>query len=125
MKIKAAIIAFGAAALMTTGAFAFTADPDYDKAVGKWTWEGITVEVTRCDPNELCAKVVAGDDKCGGEMIKGKIEKVDANNGKGMVCNPKDGKTYDSLITSVDADTMAMKGSADGTVAEGTFKRVK
>jgi uncharacterized protein (DUF2147 family) len=125
MKIKAAIIAFGAVALMSTGVLAQTADPDYDKAVGKWTWEGVTVEVTRCAATEICAHVIAGDNKCGDEMIHSKIEKVDANNGTGKVCNPKDGKIYDSKITSVDADHMAMKGSADGTVAEGTFTRVK
>lgn len=125
MKIKAAIIAFSAAALMSTGVFAQTADPDYDKVVGKWQWEDVTVEVKRCAATELCAKAIAGPNACGDEMIRSKMVKVDANTGTGDVCHPKDGKVYKSQITSVDADTVTMKGSADGTVAEGTFKRVK
>lgn len=125
MKIKSVIIGLGALAMASTGVFAQTADPDYDKVVGKWLWEDVTVEVTRCAATELCAKVIAGPNKCGDEMIRSMMTKVDSNTGTGDICHPKDGKIYKSQITSVDADTVTMKGSADGTVAEGTFKRVK
>ena len=125
MKIRSAILGLGALALVSVSATAQTADPDYDKVVGLWSWEDLHVEVTRCAETELCAKVVKGDSKCGGKMILSKMNKVDANNGTGDICHPKDGKTYKSKVTSVDADTVTMKGSSGGTVAEGTFKRVK
>lgn len=125
MKIRSAVLGLGALALVAAPAFAQTADPDYDKVVGTWEWEGIHVDVSRCAETELCAKVVKGDTKCGGKMIRSKMVKVDANNGTGDICHPKDGKIYKSKITSVDADTVTMKGSSGGTVAEGTFKRIK
>jgi uncharacterized protein (DUF2147 family) len=125
MKIRSVILGFGALAMASTMSVAQTADPDYDKVVGNWAWEDIVVEVSRCAETELCAKVVKGGTKCGGKMIRSKMTKVDANNGTGDVCHPKDGKIYKSKITYVDADTVTMKGSSGGTVAEGTFKRVK
>ena len=125
MKIRSAILALGALALVSAPATAQTADADFDKVVGTWDWEGTHVAVTRCAETELCAKVVKGDSKCGGKMILSKMNKVDANTGTGDICHPKDGKTYKTQLKMEGMDKVVMKGSSGGTVAEGTFTRVK
>ena len=127
MKLTSAFFGLAALVFTTTASFAQTADPDMDKMVGKWKWEDITVEVSRCAETELCAKVVSGDSKCGGKMIKSKMIKDDPNNGHGEVCHPKTGETYKTKL-SLDAsgDKVTMVGtSASGATATGTFTRVK
>jgi len=125
MKIRSAILALGALALVSSPAAAQTADADFDKVVGTWAWGGIEVTVSRCAETELCAKVTKGDSKCGGKMILSKMVKVDANTGTGDICHPKDGKTYKTQLKMDGNDKVIMKGSSGGTVAEGTFTRVK
>ena len=126
MIIRSTFAALGMIAAMTMSASAYTADPDMDKIVGKWKWEDIVVEVTRCDATEICAKVVSGDSKCGGKMIMSKMMKKDSNTGVGDVCHPKTGKTYKSVIKMDGPDSVTMTGTdASGATATGTFTRVK
>lgn len=125
MKIRSAIIGLGALVMMAAPAAAQTADPDFDKVVGTWKWEDIEVTVSRCAETELCAKVTKGDSKCGGKMIRSKMTKVDSNTGTGDICHPKDGKIYKTQLKMDGNDKVIMKGSNGGTVAEGTFTRVK
>lgn len=124
MNIKSAI--FGLAALAISSTTAMAGDPDMAKMVGKWKWEDIVVEVSECDATGLCAKVVTGDSKCGGTMIKGKMVKDSPTAGHGDVCHPKTGTTYKTTLTMDGPDKVNMVGTdASGATAQGSFTRVK
>lgn len=130
MNIRSIFTALGFLAAMTLSATAGshggkTGDADFDKILGKWSWEGIVVEVTACDATKICAKVVSGDSKCGGKMIHS-MAKKDANTGNGDICHPKTGEVYKSVIKMDGPDKVTMTGtSASGATASGTFTRVK
>ena len=124
MKVRSAVLGLCTLILAFVPATAQTADPDFDKVVGKWKWENVVLEITRCAETELCAKVIKGNSKCGGKMIRSKIVKIDADNSSGSICHPNDGKIYKSKITTVDAETISMKGSSGGNIFEGTFTRL-
>lgn len=122
--LKSTVLGLAALAITTTTALA--GDPDMAKMVGKWKWEDVTVEVSECDATGLCAKVVSGDSKCGGTMIKSKMVKDSPTQGHGDVCHPKTGETYKTVLKMDGADKVVMTGtSASGATASGTFTRVK
>ena len=50
-----------------------SAGGDISAMLGKWAWEGFTIEVNKCESTEICAKVVAGPKNIGLQMIKSKL----------------------------------------------------
>ncbi len=124
MKLTSAI--FGLAALAISSTTAMAGDPDMAKMVGNWKWEDVTVAVSECAETGLCAKVTAGDSKCGGKMIKSKMEKTSPTSGHGLMCHPKTGEDYKTVLTLDGADKVTMTGtSASGATASGSFTRIK
>ena len=96
-----------------------------DDMVGKWSWEGFTVDVSKCDATGVCAKVTAGPKNVGMEMMKSKLEMKDGAY-VGKVAHPQTGLVYNARMTLADKDTWSMNGCTDqGVCAEGNFKRVK
>jgi uncharacterized protein (DUF2147 family) len=107
------------------GVFSLASAATMDDMVGTWTWEGYTVEVTKCDATGVCAKVTAGPSNVGMEMMKSMPEMKDGAF-VGKVAHPKTGDVYNSKMTMADADTWHMDGCTDsGVCASGDFKRVK
>ena len=77
---------------------------------------------------KLCGKVAskgASSAKVGTIIVSGAV-KSGANEWKGNLLNPDDGKTYSGVITLVGADGLNLKGCALGIFCEGeTWRRVK
>ncbi len=96
-----------------------------DDMIGTWTWEGYTVEVTKCEASGVCAKVIAGPKNLGMEMIKSKPIMKDSAF-VGQVAHPINGQVYSTRINMPDADTWHLDGCTSvGVCASGDFKRIK
>ncbi len=96
-----------------------------DDMVGVWTWEGFTVEVAKCEPNGVCAKVTAGPKNLGMEMIRSKPAKQESAF-VGQVAHPINGQVYSTRMNMPDADTWHLDGCTNlGICASGDFKRIK
>ena len=111
-----------AAALVPSPAFA--AEP-----YGKWVRPSNGAQVTfyDCD-GKLCGKVTSKGNSSAkvGTVIVGGAVKSGANEWKGDLLNPEDGKTYSGVITLVGVDGLNLKGCALGIFCEGeTWHRVK
>lgn len=96
---------------------------------GKWARpsNGAEVSFFNCG-GKLCGKVVSKGTSSAkvGTMIVGGAVKSGANEWKGNLLNPEDGKTYSGVITLVGADGLNLKGCALGILCEGeTWRRVK
>jgi uncharacterized protein (DUF2147 family) len=115
-------LAIIAAALILSPAFA--AEP-----YGKWVRPSNRAQVDfyNCD-RKLCGKVAdkgASSAKVGTVIVSG-AAKTGANEWKGSLLNPDDGKTYKGVITLVGADGLNLKGCALGVFCQGeTWRRVK
>jgi uncharacterized protein (DUF2147 family) len=95
------------------------------------TWvrpsNGAEVSFFNCG-GKLCGKVIGKGSSNAkvGMMIVGGAAKAGANEWKGKLLNPEDGKTYSGVITLVGADGLNLKGCALGVFCQGeTWRRVK
>jgi len=96
---------------------------------GKWVRPSNGAQVTfyDCD-GKLCGKVTSKGNSSAkvGTVIVGGAVKSGANEWKGDLLNPEDGKTYSGVITLVGVDGLNLKGCALGIFCEGeTWHRVK
>jgi len=120
-KIMIICLAFATVSFAST----VSAAEDITAMVGKWKWEGFTIEVKKCTETEVCAKVVAGPKNVGMEMIKSKLKHT-GKNFVGKIAHPQTGNTYNTKITMSDANTWHLDGCTDKNVcASGDFKRIK
>ena len=119
-KLIAAAIGLAVGGLVS----AVSAD-DFERMIGKWTWEGFTVEVTEAEPHGISATVVDGPRNLGMEMIQSPLQpKGDAIVGR--IKHPANAKVYNARMWTPDPDTWHMDGCTDtGACASGTFKRVQ
>ena len=96
---------------------------------GKWVRPSNGAEVNFFDcGGKLCGKVVSKGSSSAkvGTMIVGGATKVGANEWKGNLLNPEDGKTYSGVITMVGANGLNLKGCALGVFCQGeTWRRVQ
>jgi uncharacterized protein (DUF2147 family) len=96
---------------------------------GKWLRpsNGAQVDFYNCG-GKLCGKVVdkgASSAKVGAVIVSG-AAKTGANEWKGSLLNPDDGKTHKGVISLVGADGLNLKGCALGVFCQGeTWRRVK
>ena len=77
---------------------------------------------------KLCGKVTAKGASSArvGTVIVSGAAKTGANEWKGKLLNPEDGKTYSGVITLVGANGLNLKGCALGVFCQGeTWRRVK
>ena len=95
------------------------------------TWvrpsNGAEVSFFNCG-GKLCGKVIGKGSSNAkvGTMIVAGAAKVGANEWKGKLLNPEDGKTYSGVITLVGADGLNLKGCALGVFCQGeTWRRMK
>jgi uncharacterized protein (DUF2147 family) len=111
-----------AAAIILSPAFA--AEP-----FGTWVRPSNGAQVAFYDcGGKLCGKVTAkgaSNARVGTVIVSG-AAKTGANEWKGKLLNPEDGKTYSGVITLVGADGLNLKGCALGVFCQGeTWRRVK
>ncbi|MGD9667588.1 MAG: hypothetical protein AB7U75_00855 [Hyphomicrobiaceae bacterium] len=116
---KAFAAAVGLAALgLSTSAFA-------NPMVGKWGWEGFTIECKEGGANGMSCIVTDGPKNKGMEMIKSKLEAKDGAF-VGQIAHPMTGETYNAKMVQDGADAFKMDGcTAAGACASGVFKRIK
>jgi uncharacterized protein (DUF2147 family) len=95
------------------------------------TWmrpsNGAEVSFFNCG-GKLCGKVIGKGTSSAkiGTMIVSGAAKTGANEWKGSLLNPDDGKTYKGVISLVGADELNFKGCALGVFCQGeTRRRVK
>jgi uncharacterized protein (DUF2147 family) len=111
--------------LALAGWAACAAAVDFDAMVGKWSWEGFVIKVTKSGPHGISAKVVEGPKNVGMEMIRSKPE-LRADFFIAQVKNPANGKVYHTKISQKGADSWRLDGcTAGGACATGVFKRVE
>lgn len=98
---------------------------DYDGMVGKWAWEGFTIEVTKGGEHGVSAQVVDGPKNVGMEMIRSRPEHR-ADFFVARVKHPSNGKVYHTKISQEGPDTWRLDGCTDGgACATGVFERVE
>ena len=109
-----AMAAFAAALIFSP---ALAAEP-----YGTWVRpsNGAQVSFFNCG-GKLCGKVISKGTSSAkvGTMIVGGAAKVGANEWKGNLLNPEDGKTYSGVITLVGVDGLNLKGCALGSFLRG------
>ena len=95
------------------------------------TWmrpsNGAEVSFFNCG-GKLCGKVIGKGTSSAkiGTMIVSGAAKTGANEWKGSLLNPDDGKTYSGVISLVGADGLNLKGCALGVFCQGeTWRRIK
>lgn len=116
---KAIAAAAGIAALVMTTSVANAAS-----MVGKWKWEGFTIECTEGGANGMSCIVIDGPNNKGMEMIKSKLEEKDGAF-VGQVAHPQTGETYNAKMKADGNDAWQMDGcTAAGACASGKFTRV-
>lgn len=114
---------FAAAAGLAVMGFATSALAN--PMVGKWSWEGFTIECKEGGANGMSCVVAAGPKNVGMEMIKSKLEPKDGAF-VGQIAHPMTGDTYNAKMVQDGADAFKMDGcTAAGACASGVFTRVK
>jgi uncharacterized protein (DUF2147 family) len=92
--------------------------------VGRWRWQDYTIEVTACQGDNACAKVVAGPKNVGMDIAS----KLVAKNGEwvGQVTHPETKEVYNTRFQQKDKDRWRLDGCTAAKVClSGEFVRVK
>ncbi len=93
--------------------------------VGKWRWQQSTIEVTTCQGDNICAKVVAGPKNVGMEMFGSKLVVKDGNL-VGQIVHPETKDTYNTRFQQKDKDNWHLDGCTAARIClSGDFTRVK
>lgn len=93
--------------------------------VGKWSWEGFTIECKEGGANGMSCIVTDGPKNKGMEMVKSKLEAKDGAH-VGQIAHPMTGETYNAKMVADGDDKFKMDGcTAAGACASGVFTRVK
>jgi hypothetical protein len=93
--------------------------------IGMWRWEESTIQVTECQSDRICAKVIAGPKNVGMEVFASKLV---ANEGNlfGQVVHPKTKEIYNTRFQRIGPDTWHLDGCTAARVClSGEFMRVK
>ena len=93
--------------------------------IGTWRWQAFTIKVSECQPDRVCAKVVAGPKNVGMEIFaSGLVAK--GNEWLGQIVDPQTKDLYHTRFRKVDADTWRLNGcTATAVCLGGEFLRVK
>ncbi len=111
--------------LVAAGWVSVAAAGQYEQMVGKWTWEGFTIEVTESGEHGVSAKVVNGPKNVGMEMIQSDLAKK-GEDFVGKVRHPGNGKVYNTKISRKGPDAWKLDGCTDGgACASGVFTRAE
>ncbi len=93
--------------------------------VGKWSWEGFSIECKEGGANGMSCIVTDGPKNKGMEMVKSKLEPKDGAF-VGQIAHPMTGETYNAKMVADGDDKFKMDGcTAAGACASGVFTRVK
>ncbi len=93
--------------------------------IGKWRWQQSTIEVSECQRDGICAKVVAGPKNVGMELLASKLIAKDGNL-VGQIVHPETKDIYNTRFQQKDKDAWRLDGcTASRVCLSGEFARVK
>jgi hypothetical protein len=93
--------------------------------IGKWRWQQFTSEVTECQRDGSCAKVIAGPKNVGMELFGSKLVAKDSQL-FGQIVHPETKETYNTRFQQNSRDTWRLDGcTATRVCLSGEFARVK
>jgi uncharacterized protein (DUF2147 family) len=93
--------------------------------IGRWRWQEFTIEVSACQSDSICAKVVAGSKNVGTEVFASKLIAKDGNL-FGQITHPETKETYNTRFQQKDQDKWLLDGCTTARVClSGEFVRVK
>jgi hypothetical protein len=93
--------------------------------IGKWRWQQFTIEVTQCQPDSICAKVVAGPKNVGIELFASKLTSKDGML-FGQIVHPDTKDIYNTRFQQTGQDTWRLDGCTVARVClSGEFVRVR
>jgi hypothetical protein len=93
--------------------------------IGIWRWQQSTIEVTECQLDSICAKVIAGPKNVGKKFFASKLV---AREGDlfAQVADPKTEEIYNTRFQRIGPDTWHLDGCTAARVClSGEFVRVK
>jgi hypothetical protein len=114
----------GAAIFLALSSFAARA-ADLKDMIGTWRWQQFTIEVTACQGDGICAKVIQGPKNVGMEVF---ATKLTAKDGKlfGQISHRETKDIYNTRFQQDDADKWSLDGCTVTRVClSGEFVRVK
>jgi uncharacterized protein (DUF2147 family) len=93
--------------------------------IGRWRWQEFTIEVSACQSDSICAKVVGGPNNVGMQLFASKLVAKDGNL-FGQITHPENKETYNTRFQQKDHDKWLLDGCTAARVClSGEFLRVK
>ncbi len=93
--------------------------------IGIWRWQQTTIDVRECQPDRICAKVIAGPKNVGMEIFASKLVAREGNL-IGQVVHPETKKIYNTRFQRINPNTWHLDGCTVARVClSGEFVRVK
>lgn len=93
--------------------------------LGKWRWQDYTIEVSPCQGDGACAKVVAGPKNVGMDLFASKLV-AKGGDWVGQITHPETKETYNTRFQQKDKDRWRLDGCTAAKVClSGEFVRVK
>ena len=93
--------------------------------IGIWGWQQSTIEVTECQRDSICARVIAGPKNVGMEFFASKLV-VKEGNLFGQIVDPETKEIYNTRFQRIGPDTWHLDGCTVARVClSGEFVRVK
>jgi uncharacterized protein (DUF2147 family) len=92
---------------------------------GKWRWRDFTIEVSPCNVDGACAKVVAGPKNIGMDVFASKLTPK-AGEWFGQITHPESKETYNTRFQQKDKDRWRVDGCTTANVClSGEFVRME
>jgi hypothetical protein len=98
---------------------------DLKDLIGKWRWQKFTIEVTECQADSICAKIIEGPKNVGMEVFANKLTAKDGNL-LGLIADPETKDVYNTRFQQNGPDKWSLDGCTAARVClSGEFVRVK
>jgi len=93
--------------------------------LGKWRWQDFTIEVTACQGDSACGKIVAGPKNIGMDVFASRLAAKDGD-WFGQITHPETKEVYNTRFQQKDKDRWRLDGcTATKVCLSGEFVRVK
>jgi uncharacterized protein (DUF2147 family) len=98
---------------------------DLKDMIGRWRWQQFTIEVTACQGDSVCAKVVEGPKNVGMEVFAKQLTVKDGNL-VGQIVDPNTKEIYNTQFQQQSENEWRLDGCTAARVClSGEFLRVK
>jgi hypothetical protein len=92
---------------------------------GKWRWQDFTIEVSACQGDSACAKIVAGPKNVGMDVFASRLVAKDGE-WVGQITHPETKEVYNTRFQQKDKDRWRLDGcTATKVCLSGEFVRAK